>query len=89
MQREKVDFLVAVGEKLCNMESGSTEMQKLEGLTDASNNVKTERNHRWDDADEDFVQTISQMVSKWMNFPPCFCRSVFVLFFVVFPDIIS
>ena len=64
MQREKVDFLVAVGEKLCNMESGSTEMQKLEGLTDASNNVKSERNHRWDDVDEDFAETISEMVSE-------------------------
>ena len=63
MQREKVDFLVAVGEKLCNLE-GSTEMQKLEELTDASNNVKSERNHRWDDSPEDFVDAVAEMVSE-------------------------
>ena len=45
MQREKVDFLVALGEKLCHLES-SAEMQKLEGLTDASGNTKTEKGHR-------------------------------------------
>ena len=64
MQREKLDFLVAVGEKLCNLDS-TTEMQKLEGLTDASSSAKTEKNHEWDandDGSEEFVQMIAEMV---------------------------
>ncbi len=61
MQREKLDFLVAVGEKLCNLDT-STEMQKLEGLTDASGNAKTEQNHSWDDNAEEFVHSVAEMV---------------------------
>ncbi len=45
----------------------SPEMQKLEGLTDASSNTKTEKAHRWDDAPEDFVADISVMVRKNNN----------------------
>jgi len=69
MQREKLDFLVAVGEKLCNMES-TPEMQKLEGLTDASSGAKTEKNHQWEDSPEEFVEAIAQMVrerGKWIK----------------------
>lgn len=75
MQREKIDFLVAVGEKLCNLDS-STEMQKLEGLTDASSNAKTESNHAWDaeDSPEEFLQMISQLVSDQDGcVVVCFC----------------
>ena len=61
MQREKVDFLVAVGEKLCHLDT-STEMQRLEGLTDASANARDCPNHRWDDAPEEYVEDIAQMV---------------------------
>lgn len=43
MQREKVDFLVAVGEKLCNMDS-STEMQKLEGTNKSGQEVQGHQN---------------------------------------------
>ncbi len=64
MQREKIDFLVAVGEKLCNLDS-SPEMQKLEGLTDASTQSKTEKAHKWDgDVPEEFIHHISVMVRK-------------------------
>lgn len=62
MQREKVDFLVAVGEKLCHLDT-STEMQKLEGLTDKSNTAKDEKNHDWDNAPDDHVNIVSEMVS--------------------------
>lgn len=61
MQQEKVDFLVAVGEKLCNLDS-TPEMQKLEGLTDASVSAKTEPNHAWDDGDQNFVDIVATMV---------------------------
>ena len=74
MQREKVDFLVAMGEKLCNLDS-SNEMQKLEGLTDASSKTKTEKNHAWDGGDgatadsatnnqtpEEFLDMVAEMV---------------------------
>ncbi len=67
MQREKVDFLVAVGEKLCNLET-SNEMQKLEGLTDASNSAKTEKNHKWDEANEEFAQLLADMVRSYKLF---------------------
>ena len=63
MQREKIDFLVAMGEKLCNLDT-SNEMQKLEGLTDASKKTKTEKEHQWDDAPEEYLDTISEMVSN-------------------------
>ncbi|TRY78188.1 hypothetical protein TCAL_04263 [Tigriopus californicus] len=63
MQREKLDFLTAVGEKLCNLNASTKEMQKLEGLTDSSSTAKTEKNHRWDDSPEEFVEIISRMVA--------------------------
>ena len=68
MQREKVDFLTAVGEKLCNLDGNSTEMQKLEGLTDASSNARTEKDHPWDTAPEEFVNPIAEMVCTSMSF---------------------
>ena len=67
MQREKLDFLTAVGEKLCNLDAKTPEMQRLEGLTDASANMKTEKNHKWDDSPEEFVDIVSEAVSVVIN----------------------
>ena len=68
MQREKLDFLTAVGEKLCNLDAKTTEMQKLEGMTDASANAKTEKNHKWDDTPEEFVDIVAESVSILLLF---------------------
>ena len=43
----KVDQLIAVGENLIQMKS-SNDMQKLEGLTDASSNAKSDPAHNLD-----------------------------------------
>ena len=40
----QVDQLIAVGENLIQMKS-SNDMQKLEGLTDASSNAKSDPSH--------------------------------------------
>ena len=42
-----MDQLIAMGENLIQMKS-STDMQKLEGLTDASANAKSEPDHNLD-----------------------------------------
>ena len=44
---DQVDQLIAMGENLIQMKS-STDMQKLEGLTDASANAKSEPDHNLD-----------------------------------------
>ncbi|CAB4069978.1 unnamed protein product [Lepeophtheirus salmonis] len=69
MQREKLNFLIALGEKLCRMES-SPELQKIEGLTDASSKMKTEKNIEWDDGNEDFINVISEMVANSISEEP-------------------
>lgn len=70
MQKEKLDFLVAVGEKLCHMES-SPEMQRLEGLTDASSGSKTEKNHKWDSgSNEEFADIVSEMIANQLMAEP-------------------
>ena len=43
----KVDTLIAMGENLIQMKS-CNDMQKLEGLTDASSNAKTDPPHMFD-----------------------------------------
>ena len=58
MQREKIDFLVAVGEKLCNMEP-SEDSRKLESNSSC---VYVETTTNWDEMPEDFVATASELV---------------------------
>ena len=54
---DKVDFLIAMGENLIQMKS-STDMQKLEGLTDASTNAKTDPAHNFESSSLEFTQHI-------------------------------
>ena len=50
-------MLIAMGENMIQMRS-STDMQKLEGLTDASANAKSEPSHNLDSNNLEFVQHI-------------------------------
>ena len=58
-QREKIDFLVAVGEKLCNLEANE-DSRRLE-------NNKTcaiiEPNKNWDEMPEEYATMASEIVS--------------------------
>ena len=54
---DKVDMLIALGENLIQMKS-STDMQKLEGLTDASANAKSEPSHNLDSNNLEFAHHI-------------------------------
>ena len=54
---DKVDMLTALGENLIQMKS-STDMQKLEGLTDASANAKSEPDHNIDSSNLEYAHNI-------------------------------
>ena len=54
---DKVDMLIALGENLIQMKS-STDMQKLEGLTDASANAKSEPAHNLESNNLEFAHNI-------------------------------
>ena len=58
--KEKVDFLIAVGEKLCNMEANE-DTRRLEATT---NCVFIEHNSNWDEMPEEYATMASQMVSS-------------------------
>ena len=53
----QVDMLIAMGENMIQMRS-STDMQKLEGLTDASANAKSEPSHNLDSNNLEFAHHI-------------------------------
>ena len=59
LQREKVDFLVAVGEKLCNLEA-TEESRALESQNAC---VFAEAPKKWDEMPEDMATTMSQLVA--------------------------
>ena len=63
LQREKIDFLVAVGEKLCNLEA-TEDSRMLEGVNAC---VFTEQPKNWDEMPEEFATTMSQVVSEFQN----------------------
>ena len=63
---EKVDFLIAMGENLIQMKS-STDMQKLEGLTDASTNAKTDPAHNFESNSLEFTQHIRNIACNHLN----------------------
>ena len=58
-QREKVDFLVAVGEKLCNLEANE-DTRKLENIKNCS---LLEPTKNWDEMPEEYATMASEMVS--------------------------
>ena len=60
LPQDKVDFLIAMGENLVQMKS-STDMQKLEGLTDASANAKSDPAHNFESNSLEFTQHIRNM----------------------------
>ena len=59
-QREKVDFLVAVGEKLCNLEANE-DTRKLENIKNCS---LLEPTKNWDEMPEEYATMASEMVSN-------------------------
>ena len=59
-QREKVDFLVAVGEKLCNLEANE-DTRKLENIKNCS---LLEPTKNWDEMPEEYATMASEMVSS-------------------------
>ena len=59
-QREKVDFLVAVGEKLCNLEANE-DTRKLENIKNCS---LLEPAKNWDEMPEEYATMASEMVSN-------------------------
>ena len=60
---EKVDLLIAMGENLIQMKS-SNDMQKLEGLTDASSNAKTDPPHNLDSNSLELTHHVSEMIAN-------------------------
>ena len=68
-QREKIDFLVAVGEKLCNLDANE-DSRKLE-------NNKTcaiiEPNKNWDEMPEEYATMASEIVSIRVIIEHTFC----------------
>ena len=58
-QREKVDFLVAVGEKLCNLDANE-DTRKLENTKNCS---LLEPTKNWDEMPEEYATMASEMVS--------------------------
>ena len=63
VSKEKLDFVVAFGENIMNLPT-SQEIQRLEGLTDASAHAKDQPFHQFNDSSEEFVSLISEMVAK-------------------------
>ena len=61
MQREKVDFLLAVGEKLCRI-TGAESTENLARATSGDNREPSTNDRRWDDAPEEYLAIIADMV---------------------------
>ena len=57
LPQDKLDTLIAMGENLIQMKS-SNDMQKIEGLTDASANAKSEPSHNLDSKNHEFAHHI-------------------------------
>ena len=74
LPQDKVDFLIAMGENLVQMKS-STDMQKLEGLTDASANAKSDPAHNFESNSLEFTQHIRNMA--------CNHHRINLVFFVI------
>ena len=65
MQKEKLDFLIAIGEKLCNLE----ENEDSRRLDQNNTCVFIEPPTHWDEIPEDFATTASQIVRTFSSFP--------------------
>lgn len=66
MQREKIDFLLAIGEKLCRL-TGNELTEHLSRITsgdDRQCQAAVER--RWDDAPEEYISMIADMVKYFI-----------------------
>jgi hypothetical protein len=63
MQREKVDFLLAVGEKLCRL-SGTESTEHLARVRSGDDHEAPTVDRRWDDAPEEFSAILADMVSQ-------------------------
>ena len=63
MQREKVDFLLAVGEKLCRL-SGTESTEHLARVRSGDVHESPTVDRRWDDAPEEFIGILADMVSQ-------------------------
>ncbi|XP_023328186.1 uncharacterized protein LOC111701230 [Eurytemora carolleeae] len=61
--REKLDFLMAVGEGLINMVPNN-EIQRLEGLTDASANAKTDPSYQIDSGNEEMNVVVAELIAS-------------------------
>ena len=59
-QKEKIDFLIAVGEKLCNLDANE-DTRRLEQPRSCSIN---EPSSNWDEFSEEYAAIASQIVSK-------------------------
>ena len=64
MQREKIDFLLALGEKLCRL-SGNESTEHLARVTSGDSRESPTVDRRWDDAPEEYLSVIANMV--WKN----------------------
>ena len=64
MQKEKLDFLIAVGEKLCNLEPNEDSRR----LSENNTCVFVEPTTHWDEMPEEFATTASQIVIKISKF---------------------
>ena len=61
MQREKVDFLMAVGEKLCRL-SGTESTEHLARVRSGDSQEPAASERRWDDAPEEYIAILADMV---------------------------
>ena len=60
MQIEKVDFLVALGEKLCNLDP----TEDTKAIQDKATSVFKENGTAWDEIPEDYATVASEVVSS-------------------------
>ena len=67
MQREKVDFLLAIGEKLCRF-TGAESTENLSRVTSGDVREASTHDRRWDDAPEEYLAIIADMVCCHLRF---------------------
>ena len=63
MQREKIDFLLALGEKLCRL-SGTESTEHLARVTSGDSRESPTVDRRWDEAPEEYLSIIANMVNE-------------------------
>ena len=81
MQREKVDFLLAIGEKLCRI-TGTESTEQLARVRSGDKHDSVSVDRRWDDAPEEYIAVLADMVRK--VHPRLHWQNIFAIFYASF-----